>query len=172
MLIINIYIMLMFKFCSKLVCWVTSGSYMHKSIARYAILFSRFCNMQHHLLLISFFSAVQHIEKFHNETYPNPDSSFNSRNRRSVPCEVGARRVRRSCVLIRPPPPKPTDSPSGKLQILVADNLGFDGEYFFPNQTPNYNLTMFESSCIFWDVANETWKGDGCRVSCLIIDQD
>jgi hypothetical protein len=114
--------------------------------------------------------AIQHVEQFHNETYPNPDSSFNSRNRRSVPCEVGARRVRRSCVLIRPAPPKPPDPPSGKLQILAADNLGFDGEYFFPNQTPNYNLTMFESSCIFWDELNETWKGDGCRVSNLMID--
>ena len=110
---------------------------------------------------------MQHIGHFHNETYPNPESSYNSRNRRSAPCEVGARRVRRSCVLIRPAPPKPTDPPSGELQILVADNLGFDGEYFFPNQTPNYNLTMFESSCLFWDEANETWKGDGCRVSKL-----
>jgi hypothetical protein len=76
---------------------------------------------------------------------------------------VGARRVRRSCVIIPPAPPKPTDSP-GKVNILVADNLGFDGKFFYPNQTPNYNLTMFESSCIFWDVVNETWKGEGCRV--------
>ncbi|XP_028399329.1 LOW QUALITY PROTEIN: polycystic kidney disease protein 1-like 2 [Dendronephthya gigantea] len=107
--------------------------------------------------------AVQHTEQFHNETYPDPESSFSSRNRRSVSCEVGARRVRRSCVIIPPAPPKPTDPP-GKLKILVADNLGFDGKFFHPNQTPNYNLTMFESSCIFWDVVNETWKGEGCKV--------
>ncbi|XP_028413717.1 uncharacterized protein LOC114536572 [Dendronephthya gigantea] len=108
--------------------------------------------------------AVQHTEQFKNETYPNPESSFSSRNRRSVSCEVGARRVRRSCVIIPPAPPKPTDPP-GKLKILVADNLGFDGKFFHPNQTPNYNLTMFESSCIFWDVVNETWKGEGCKVA-------
>ena len=111
--------------------------------------------------------AVQHIEQFQNETYPDPKGSFSSRNRRSVSCEVGARRVRRSCVIIPPAPPKPTDPP-GKLKILVADNLGFDGKFFYPNQTPNYNLTMFESSCIFWDVINETWKGDGCKVSLKI----
>jgi hypothetical protein len=110
------------------------------------------------------FLAVQHTEQFHNETFPDPESTFSSRNRRSVSCEVGARRVRRSCVIIPPAPPKPTDS-AGNVKVLVADNLGFDGKYFFPNQTPNYNLTMFESSCIFWDVVNETWKGEGCRVS-------
>jgi hypothetical protein len=112
--------------------------------------------------------AIQHIEQFHNETFPNPDSSYDSRNRRSVACEIGAKRVRRSCVFIRPAPPKPTDPPSGELvQILVPENLGFDGEYFYPNQTPNYNLTMFESSCLFWDEVNQTWKGEGCRVSTL-----
>ena len=120
-----------------------------------------------------FFSlAIQHTEQFHNETHPHPDSTFNSRNRRAAPCEVGARRVRRSCVMIRPAPPKPANSPSdGVLRVLSAENLGFDGEYFFPNQTPNYNLTMFESSCLFWDVVNETWKGDGCRVSSLMINR-
>ena len=110
-------------------------------------------------------SGVHHVEQFHNETYPDPESSFSSRNRRSVACEVGARRVRRSCVIIPPAPPKPTERPSGVLKILVADNLGFDGKFFYPNQTPNYNLTMYESSCIFWDVQNETWRGEGCRVS-------
>lgn len=112
---------------------------------------------------------MQHTEQFHNETYPNPDSTFNSRSRRAAPCEVGAKRVRRSRVMVRPAPPKPTEDPGGKIVVLSADNLGFDGEFFYPNQTPNYNLTMFESSCLFWDVANETWKGDGCRVSSLMI---
>ena len=106
---------------------------------------------------------MQHIEQF-NEPYQDPDSTFSSRNRRSISCEVGARRVRRSCVIIPTPSPKPTE-PSGVVKILVADNLGFDGKFFYPNQTPNYNLTMYESSCIFWDVLNETWRGEGCTVS-------
>jgi hypothetical protein len=49
--------------------------------------------------------------------------------------------------------------------VMVADNLGFDGKYFFPNQTPNYNMSMFESSCLYWDEENQTWTGHGCRVS-------
>ena len=108
-------------------------------------------------------SGVHHVEQF-NESYPDAKSTFSSRNRRSVSCEVGTKRVRRSCVIIPTPPPKPTE-PSGVVNILVADNLGFDGKFFYPNQTPNYNLTMYESSCIFWDVLNETWRGEGCKVS-------
>ena len=101
--------------------------------------------------------AVQYL-RFLNTT----DTNMATRQRRSVSCEIGARRVRRSCVIIPQPPPKPTYTPP--VEILVADNLGFDGKFFFPNQTPNYNLTMFESSCMHWDVENETWTGDGCRV--------
>ena len=108
---------------------------------------------------------MQHIEQFNNDS--GPDTTFNSRHPRAIPCEVGARRIRRSCVLIRPAPPKPTNPP-GPVKILVADNLGFDGKFFYPNQTPNYNLTMFESSCVFWDTVNQTWKGDGCQVSYLL----
>ena len=108
----------------------------------------------------NFFSAVQVIE---NITDDNDDqTSSKSRRKRSFSCDVGHRRMRRSCVIIPPPPPSPaTVSP---MKILVADNLGFDGKFFFPNQTPNYNLTMFESSCLYWDEDNETWAGHGCRV--------
>ena len=70
--------------------------------------------------------------------------------------------MRRSCVIIPPPPPPPpTESP---FKVLVADNLGFDGKYFFPNETPNYNMSMYESSCLYWDEENQTWTGYGCRV--------
>ena len=86
-----------------------------------------------------------------------------SRHRRSVSCVGEARRVRRSCVIIPPPPPKPTDPPRVAF-FEVPDNLGFDGKYFFPNQTPNYNLSLFESSCLYWDEENETWTGEGCKV--------
>jgi hypothetical protein len=103
--------------------------------------------------------AIQYIHAV-DETDGNP---YSRRRKRSVSCEVGARRVRRSCVIIPPAPPKPTAAPP--IEILVADNLGFDGKFFFPNQTPNYNLTMFESSCVHWNVENETWTGKGCRVS-------
>ena len=86
----------------------------------------------------------------------------NSRRKRSFACDIGKRRMRRSCVIIPPPPPPPpTESP---FTVLVADNLGFDGKYFFPNQTPNYNMSMYESSCLFWDEENQTWTGHGCRV--------
>jgi hypothetical protein len=105
--------------------------------------------------------AIQHIRPV-DDTDENPDSR---RQKRSVSCEVGARRVRRSCVIIPPAPPKPIAAPP--IEILVADNLGFDGKFFFPNQTPNYNLTMFESSCMHWDLNNETWTGEGCRVSLI-----
>ena len=104
---------------------------------------------------IFIFSAVHHVGNL-SETVTQ------SRRRRSVSCEVGKRRVRRSCVIIPPAPPKPTAA--RPMKVLSADNLGFDGKYFFPNQTPNYNLTMFESSCVFWNVVNEAWSGDGCRV--------
>lgn len=87
----------------------------------------------------------------------------NSRRKRSFACDIGKRRMRRSCVIIPPPPPPPpTESP---FKVLVADNLGFDGKYFFPNQTPNYNMSMYESSCLYWDEENQTWTGHGCRVS-------
>ena len=90
-------------------------------------------------------------------------SSSNSRRKRSFACDIGKRRMRRSCVIIPPPPPPPpTESP---FKVMVADNLGFDGKYFFPNQTPNYNMSMFESSCLYWDEENQTWTGHGCRVS-------
>ena len=91
-----------------------------------------------------------------------------SRQRRSISCEgeSGRKRVRRSCVIIPSPPPKSADSPRfGRFQ--VPDNLGFDGKFFFPNQTPNYNLSMFESSCLYWDEDNETWTGEGCKVTKL-----
>ncbi|XP_028416899.1 polycystic kidney disease protein 1-like 2 [Dendronephthya gigantea] len=107
--------------------------------------------------------AVQHIQYLNESSDEELDAGSASRKRRSVSCEVGARRVRRSCVIVPPAPPKPTHKPP--IKILVADNLGFDGKFFFPNQTPNYNSTMFESSCMHWDVENETWTGDGCRVA-------
>ena len=93
-------------------------------------------------------------------TDPNSGSS---RRKRSFVCDIGKRRMRRSCVIIPPPPPlPPTESP---ITVLFADNLGFDGKYFFPNQTPNYNMSMYESSCLYWDEENETFTGYGCRVS-------
>ena len=115
-----------------------------------------------HELYVYIFLAVQHIQSLNESSQAHADKISKSRKRRSVSCEVGARRVRRSCVIIPPAPPEPTYRPP--IKILVADNLGFDGKFFFPNQTPNYNATMFESSCLHWDVENETWTGEGCRV--------
>ena len=107
--------------------------------------------------------AVQVIEK---RSESDDLSSPKVRRRRSFACDVGKRRMRRSCVIIPdPPPPPPTES---SLKVLVADNLGFDGEYFFPNQTPNYNMTRYESSCLYWDEEKQTWKGQGCRVSLFL----
>ena len=102
--------------------------------------------------------AIENISPL-DETEENDNSK---RRKRSVSCEVGTKRVRRSCVLIPPAPPKPTAATP--IEILVADNLGFDGKFFFPNQTPNYNLTMFQSSCMHWNVKNESWAGEGCKV--------
>ncbi|XP_028402707.1 polycystic kidney disease protein 1-like 2 isoform X2 [Dendronephthya gigantea] len=97
--------------------------------------------------------------------YDPYQASGKSRRKRSFACDIGKRRMRRSCIVIPPPPPKPpTESP---FTVLFADNLGFDGQYFFPNQTPNYNMSMYESSCLYWDEENQTWTGHGCRVGPL-----
>ena len=115
-------------------------------------------------------SAVQHIGPVNDDKDDDGMAQTDSRRRRSISCEgdSGGRRVRRSCVIIPPPPPKPTDPPR-VVHFQVPDNLGFDGKFFFPNQTPNYNLSMFESSCLYWDENNETWTGEGCKVTIFSI---
>ena len=113
-------------------------------------------------------SAVQHTRTIEeNEDDPSATQT-ESRRRRSISCGGEGRRVRRSCVIIPSPPPEPTDQPRG-VRFQIPDNLGLDGKYFFPNQTPNYNLTMYESSCLYWDEKNENWTGDGCKVSHFIV---
>ena len=107
---------------------------------------------------------MQHIRPIGENGDDANTAQTESRRRRSISCGEEGRRVRRSCVIIPSPPPKPTDPPRS-VRFQVPDNLGFDGKYFFPNQTPNYNLSMYESSCLYWDEKNETWTGDGCKVS-------
>lgn len=126
-----------------------------------------FISFVHKYVIIS---AVQHIRPVDDDEYDDSMGDTDSRRRRSISCEgeSGGRRVRRSCVIIPTPPPKPTDPPR-VVHFQVPDNLGFDGKFFFPNQTPNYNLSMFESSCLYWDENNETWTGEGCKVTIFSI---
>ena len=121
----------------------------------------RLINFHHPNWLFSF-PALQHVEHFRNFSDAIMNTDFSSRQKRSIGCEFGSRRMRRSCVIIPPAPPKPT--PYRPMKIVIADKLGFDGNFFEGNQTPNYNLTIFESSCVFWDDVNQTWSSEGCRV--------
>ena len=109
---------------------------------------------------------MQHLGPLDNNEDDGNMAETDYRRRRSVSCEGEGRRVRRSCVIIPPAPPKPTDPPR-VVHFQVPDTLGFDGKFFFPNQTPNYNLSMFESSCLYWHEENETWTGEGCKVKLL-----
>ena len=131
-----------------------------------------FANAQVHLKY-AIILAIQHIRPVDDDEDDSSMAETGSRRRRSSSCEnedesseSEGRRVRRSCVIIPSPPPKLTDPPR-VVRFQVPDNLGFDGRFFFPNQTPNYNLSIFESSCLFWNEQKETWTGEGCKVNVL-----
>ena len=74
--------------------------------------------------------------------------------------------MKRSCVIIPAPPPKPT-SPSKQQYGTKAANVDFSGNTFNPNDTEHYFLRVFSSNCLFWDEENENWINKGCKVSVL-----
>ncbi|XP_068694084.1 polycystin-1-like protein 2 [Montipora foliosa] len=96
----------------------------------------------------------------------SPTNSPNAaRERREIPlaCRGARGRMKRSCVLIPSPPPKPTTP--GKIQDGTrAANVDFQGNIFNPNETERYKLRVFLSNCLFWGEKSDNWINKGCRV--------
>lgn len=78
----------------------------------------------------------------------------NSRKRRS--CVEGTR-VKRSCIVYKDPPPKPSPTPQGEYKIQMPQ--------YDANRDINYTFLSFSSPCLYWDEKSENWTSKGCKVS-------
>ena len=83
----------------------------------------------------------------------NYNSSSSSHIRRKRSC-FGNRRQKRSCVLVKDPPPTPPRSKN----VSVVPN-------YDPNVDKNYTLRVALGSCVYWSEREEKWTTAGCRVS-------
>ncbi|XP_048585280.1 uncharacterized protein LOC5502169 isoform X2 [Nematostella vectensis] len=73
----------------------------------------------------------------------------------------GSSRERRSCLLYKDPPPRPTQAPGqgGRLETVVP--------VFDEKRDVRYTIDKFQSSCKYWDVEREVWTTKGCKVGNL-----
>ena len=131
-----------------------------------------FCNKHQSNLTFFFSSYSRYVAVYYKEpeVKTNADNQASSktethiRNRRDAVSCVGHRRMKRSCVIIPSPPPKPT-TPSALKAGTRAPNVDFRGNTFNSNETLNYYIRVFLSNCLFWDEESENWINKGCKVS-------
>ena len=119
-----------------------------------------------HVNLAVYHKKPEPKEQSEGGSHSPTNSSNAARERREIPlaCRGARGRMKRSCVLIPSPPPKPT-TPSKIQEGTRAANVDFQGNIFNPNETERYKLRVFLSNCLFWDEKSDNWINKGCRVS-------
>ena len=83
----------------------------------------------------------------------NNRSATNYHKRKKRSCS-GNRRVKRSCVEVKDPPPTPPQSKNVTV-VPVYDS----------DTDQNYTLRVALGSCVYWSEEREMWITDGCQVS-------
>jgi len=65
------------------------------------------------------------------------------------------------CVVIKPPPPTPAPTlPPGEWVVQIP---------IYTNESIQYNISITNAKCLFWDAENATWTSNGCVVCFLSV---